>query len=117
MKVSELLLEAAKPKKKIPKPKPRPKKTLWFGDHNMWHADLQFAHAGKFHYHTSEEEEVDQRHIFAVDSDTQACYGVWQGPKKRGVTFHNPRPVHVLKHPRMAIKKMDINNTVTNIVK
>lgn len=89
-----------------PKPKPRPKKTLWFDDPNMWNADLQFAHAGKFDYHTSEEEEEGNRHVFAVDPKTNACYGVWQGSKKRGVTFHVPRPLHILKSPRMSIKQM-----------
>jgi hypothetical protein len=93
-----------------PKPKPRPRKTLWFDDPNMWNADLQFAHSGKFEYHTSEEEEQSSRHVFAVDPKTKACYGVWQGSKKRGVTFHTPRPLHALKSPRMTIRQINQDN-------
>lgn len=102
----KFLTEADKKKKKIPKPKPRPKKTLWFDDANLWNADLQFAHGGKFEHRSSEEEEESKRHVFAVDPKTNACYGVWQGSRNRGVTFHTPRPLHILKSPRMRIRQM-----------
>jgi hypothetical protein len=111
------LSEALKPKKKIPKPKPRPKKHLWFQDPEMWHSDLQFVHGGNQEYHSSsEEEEESKNHIFATDPTGEHCYGVWQGPKNRGITFHGSRPIHTVKHPRMKIKKMKKEDgPVTNI--
>src|ERR1700722_6111461 len=89
-----VLLEVEKKKKKIPKPKPRPRKILWFGDRDNWHRDLQFAHGGKFDYHVSQEQEESTRNIYATDPDQRACYGVWQGSRQRGVTFHTPKPLH-----------------------
>lgn len=113
--VEQMLIEVEK-KKKIPKPKPRPKKVLWFYDKNNWNSDLQFAHGGKFNYHTSQEEEEDARSVYATDSSNQVCYGVWQGGQKRGVTFHKPRPLHAVKHPRMVIKPTIVHGTqATNI--
>lgn len=114
--VEQLLVEVEK-KKKIPKPKPRPKKILWFnGDRQNWHNDLMFAHGGKFHYHQSQEEEENTRSLYAVDPSESVCYGVWQGKHNRGVTFHKPRPLHAVKHPRMTIKKME-STTPSNIKK
>ncbi len=114
-----VLLEVEKKKKKVLKPKPRPKKILWFQDKNLWHGDLQFAHGGKYHYHTSQEEEEEARNIYAIDqTHQQACYGVWQGKQNRGVTFHNPKPLHAVKHPRLLIKRLNHSNVqASNIAK
>lgn len=106
MKVREILLEVLKKKPKPKMPKPRPKKMLWFQDRDNWHRDLQFAHGGKYHYHQTEENEESQRHIYALDPH-QNCYGIWQGSKQRGVSFHTPKPLHAVKHPRRTIKQMD----------
>jgi hypothetical protein len=111
MKVHELLTEAKKKEKKIPKPKPRPKKTLWFNDPNFWHADLQFAHGGKYQYHSSQEEEESARSFYATDPTGNHCFGVWQGPQKRGVTFHKPRLMSSVKHPRLLVKRMENDPT------
>ena len=114
--VAELLTEVEKKKKKIPKPKPRPKKILWFQDRNNWHNDLQFAHGGKFEYFTSQEQEENARNVYATDPDCNACYGVWQGNRQRGVTFHTPKPLHAVKHPRSQIKRLTSGNIpVTNL--
>lgn len=109
MKVSEILLEAVKKKKKIPKPKPRPKKNLWFQDKNFWHADLQFAHPNAFDLHHTDEENEEERDYYAMDNvRPDVCHGFWQGKQKRGITFHQPRQLHVVKHPRVQIKQLDI---------
>lgn len=113
---SNLLLEVEKKKKKIPKPKPRPKKILWFQDRNLWHNDLQFAHGGKFDCHSSQEQEENVRNVYATDPDKRVCYGVWQGARQRGVTFHSPRPLHAVKHPRSLLKLVTSGNIpVSNI--
>lgn len=104
MKVREILCEGEKKKEKKIKIRPRPKKILWFGDKNHWHNDLQFAHGGKFAYHASQEQEEQTRNIYAVDPRLSACYGVWQGKQNRGVTFHTPKPLHAVKHPKVLIK-------------
>jgi hypothetical protein len=111
-----VLLEVEKKKKKVLKPKPRPKKILWFQDRNLWHKDLQFAHGGKFDLHASQEQEEEARNIYATDPDQRACYGVWQGNRQRGVTFHVPKPLHAVKHPRVLIKRVTSGNIpVSNI--
>lgn len=108
MKVKEILTEALKKKKKIPKPKPRPKKNLWFQDHNLWHADLQFVHGGGFQlHHSTEEEDESQRDYYATGDDGKTVWGVWKGKQKRGITFHRPRHMSVVKHPRQQVKQMD----------
>ncbi|MDE1830387.1 MAG: hypothetical protein KGI25_08690, partial [Thaumarchaeota archaeon] len=111
LQLDESVLFEVEKKKKIPKPKPRPKKILWFGDKDHWNNDLQFAHGGKFGYHTSQEQEEEARNIYAVDSNTNACYGIWQGKHNRGVTFHIPKPLHAVKHPRVLIKPF-MNGTI-----
>jgi hypothetical protein len=104
----QTLEEALKKKPKPKKPKPRPKKHLWFQDPQMWHNDLQFVHGGNQQYHSyGEEEEVSKNHIYATDPSGQYCYGVWQGPKGRGITFHGSRPIHTVKHPRWNLKKLE----------
>lgn len=105
-----IILEVEKKKKKVLKPKARPKKILWFQDRTHWHNDLQFAHGGKFTYHVSQEQEENTRNIYAVDHNQQACYGVWQGKNQRGVTFHTPKPLHAVKHPRVLIKQYKHSN-------
>ena len=108
MKVREILLfEALKKKPKPKPPKPRPKKVLWFQDRNHWHNDLQFAQGGKYHYHQTEENEESQRNIYALDPNKTHCFGVWKGQENRGVTFHKPRPLHAVKHPRVNLRAMD----------
>lgn len=114
--VEGLLLEIEKKKKKILKPKPRPKKILWFQDKNHWHNDLQFAHGGKYNYFSSQEEEEQARNIYAADARQQACYGMWNGAQNRGVTFHEPKPLHAVKHPRLLIKPLASgSNKQTNL--
>jgi hypothetical protein len=117
MKVSELLVEAEKKKKKIPKPKPRPKKNLWFADKNNWHADLQFVHGSGFDlHHTVDEENEEDRDFYATGRDNKLVWGVWKGKQKRGITFHRPRHMAYVKHPRVQIKQLDTSgSTPSNI--
>lgn len=111
-----VLLEVEKKKKKILKPKPRPKKTLWFQDQKLWHNDLQFAHGGKYAYFSSQEEEESARNVYATDPDQRVAYGVWQGARQRGVTFHQPKALHAVKHPRVLTKRVTSGNIgVSNI--
>ncbi len=119
MKVSEIITEAKQPvkrKKKIPKPKPRPKKNLWFGDKNHWHADLQFTRGGGFDLHHTAEENEEDKTYFATDPDAQLCYGVWQGKNKRGITFHKPRHMNVVKHPRTSLQKLEQSPPENNVI-
>lgn len=114
MKVSEILLESSKKVKKIPKPKPRPNKNLWFQDKNLWHADLDFVHGGsvRLHYNADEENEED-RDYYATDSNGKITWGVWKGKQKRGITFHKPRHISFVKSPRIELKQLDTNPQYT----
>lgn len=114
MKVTDILCEALKKKKKIPKPKPRPKKNLWFQDRNLWHADLQFVHGAGFQLHHTDEEDEAQQDYYATDPERRICWGVWKGKHKRGITFHEPRHLNVVKHPRIQIKQLDMGSTASN---
>jgi hypothetical protein len=103
-----VLLEVEKKKKKIPKPKPRPKKNLWFQDKNNWHADLQFAHGAGFQlHHTVDEENEEDKDYYATEPDGKIVWGVWKGKQKRGITFHKPRHLAFVKHPRVQLKQLD----------
>lgn len=91
MKLHDILNEATK----IKKPKARPKKTLWFNAPEYWKNDLDFARPDhKLYYEDNEET------FYALDNEGKRCYGAWYGKKKRGVTFHEPRPRNTLIHPR-----------------
>lgn len=103
---SEPITEAKK-KVKIHKPKPRPKKNLWFSDRQLWHADLEFAHPGEYSLHHSDEENEEQRSYYALDPTGKICHGMWQGNNKRGITFHKPRHIAVVKNPRVQLKQLD----------
>lgn len=115
MKVYEILCEALKPKKKIPKPKPRPKKNLWFQDRSHWQADLDFVHSGNLQiHHSGDEENEEERDLYATGPDGKIVWGVWKGKQKRGITFHQPRHLAFVKHPRIMLKQLDTKPIYTN---
>jgi hypothetical protein len=119
MKVVEILKEAkqpAKKTKKIPKPKPRPKKNLWFQDKNHWHNDLTFVHGhGNLQiHHPADEEDEESRDYYATGPDGKITWGVWRGKQKRGITFYQPRHIAYVKHPRVKLKQLDTSGADTN---
>lgn len=113
-----VLLEVEKKKKKIPKPKPRPKKNLWFNDKNNWHADLQFVHGAGFQIHhpvdEENEENEEDRDYYAMGPDKKIVWGVWRGKQKQGITFHKPRHIAFVKHPRVQLKQLDSGPAPSN---
>lgn len=96
MKVVEIISEAAK--KALPKPKKRPKKTLWFNDSYSWKSDLDHLKNNLYSLYYVEDEEQT---LIATDDNCDQCFGVWRPKKKVGVTFFTPRPVYTVIHPRM----------------
>jgi len=103
MKVNELLegrhphdqYYRAKPKSQF-KPKPRPKKTLWYGEEQFdgWSADIKSRYPDAAAYYDEESEEV-----IATSSDMSKSYGKWSKRKKgnfRGVSFYEPRPTNTV---------------------
>lgn len=96
MKLDDILLEYKMPKK----PKARPKKTLWFNVPQLWKHDLDMAHPNHKLYYNEEEET-----FYALDDKQQKCYGSWNGKKKVGVTFYQPRPRMAVISPRARISE------------
>jgi hypothetical protein len=108
MKVIEILIEAKNKQAKLKKPKPRPKKHLWFTDRRLWLNDLNFTHRDGFSLMQAEEEET----LYATDKDGYWCYGVWYPKRNEGITFHGQRPINAVKHPRTIIKSLNVGPTL-----
>lgn len=82
--------------------KPRPKKNLWFKDDRLWMRDLDHTHANNYKLKSVENEEV----VACNDDETQV-FGKWFTKKNRGITFHNPRPIHTAVHPNKTMKDFE----------
>lgn len=107
MKVSELLLEYKNKYYKAitKKPKPRPKKTLWYNEYENWVADIKYRFPDS---HANFDEENEE--IVATDDAGEVCYGKWSKNKKgmKGVTFNNPRnPKHTSRNHKRLVRIKD----------
>ena len=92
MKVTELLEYKNKYYKPVPKkPKPRPKKTLWYNDYNSWVADIKTRFPNARAYYDEENEE-----IIAACENCKECYGKWSKRKEKfnGFSFYKPRQIN-----------------------
>jgi hypothetical protein len=95
-----------KPKSQF-KPKPRPKKTLWYADdqYNNWAADIRFRYPDAQAYYDEETEEV-----VAATPDMKKSYGKWQKKGKgrfKGFSFEKPRPLNTVTRFAKRLKKME----------
>lgn len=91
------------------KPKPRPKKNLWFQNFNNWNADLRFDKGDftlwRMQQNSVEEEEV----LYAADSTGVNCYGYWNTNQSHGMTFHRSKPINFVKKGRGKLELVNKN--------
>lgn len=79
----------------------RPAKSLWFSDHKLWYADMCNKH-GKESFQLvdangnvkdfDDPEDFELVDMYAVNPDTDLCYGSWKNNFNKGITYDKPRP-------------------------
>lgn len=84
MKLSSIF--ESKDDKKIKRPEPRPKKTLWFDNYEQWTMDIKRSHPDAAAYRTDDEDQ-----IVALGQDGELCYGKWDMSDGKGVSFFKAR--------------------------
>jgi len=82
------------------KVKKRPRKNLWFKDQNLWKQDLDLERGGNYKIVSDEDEET----MVACDKDQKFAHGFWSKKNGRGITYKQPRPFHMVAHPRTSFK-------------
>jgi len=105
MKVEELLEYKNKYYKPVPKkPKPRPKKTLWYNDYESWVADVKTRFPDAQAFYDEENEEV-----IASCSACKETYGKWSNKKDgfKGVSFYKPRNIRSISRNYDRLKKIE----------
>ncbi len=105
MKVEELLEYKNKYYKRIgPKPKPRPKKTLWYNDYESWVADVKTRFPDAQAFYDEENEE-----IIASCPGCKDSYGKWSNKADglKGVTFKGPRNIRSVSRNFDRLKRIE----------
>ena len=94
-----------KPKSQF-KPKPRPKRTLWYNDdqYDNWVTDIRYRFPDAQAYYDEETEE-----IIAATPDMKKTYGKWSKKAKgayKGFSLENPRPLNTVTHSSRRLRKV-----------
>ena len=101
MKLATILEDAPKKPKA---PKARPTKNLWFQKRELWLQDLRHMWGNEFDLLATENEEDGD--IFATNKNGDICYGAWRKDTDQGITFHKPRPMGTICHPKQHLTPM-----------